>query len=338
MRRGPVGDVLKVWLYAAAVVLGGAWLSRWLYQAGKALAEVTAAKQTNALIDAAAQWSRRSEFPAFYLSALLLAALLLLLPWLEWLRLGGAWQRAGRGPWALRLPAGARGTPPGQPLKKRGQGALQLALGFLLTAGIFLLIGHGLVAAGSRVWRDAPLELPALAGMLAVLGFSALVQEIFFRGVVLGIFLRAMRPAAAIALAALLFAGVHSVLPGGMTVPDPEAPGAGWGLLAMRLSRWADPAAFLLEILPLLALGVLLGLARWRTASLALPLGLHAGWLAAAHGFAAASAPLPPPGLLPRLLAGGDSGTGLLLLVGLLMVTLLVHLFTRPPLDDAGCV
>jgi hypothetical protein len=38
MRDEALSDVLKVWLYAAAVVLLGAWMSPLLYNAGKALA------------------------------------------------------------------------------------------------------------------------------------------------------------------------------------------------------------------------------------------------------------------------------------------------------------
>src|SRR5512137_2881398 len=47
MRNESLGDVLKVWLYAAASVLLGAWISPVLYNAGKALAEVSVCKVTN---------------------------------------------------------------------------------------------------------------------------------------------------------------------------------------------------------------------------------------------------------------------------------------------------
>ena len=41
MRNDSRGDVIKVWLYAAASVALGAWMSPLLYNAGKALAEVS---------------------------------------------------------------------------------------------------------------------------------------------------------------------------------------------------------------------------------------------------------------------------------------------------------
>ena len=47
MRNEAHGDVLKVWLYAAASVWLGAWISPLLYNAGKALAEVSQGKTTN---------------------------------------------------------------------------------------------------------------------------------------------------------------------------------------------------------------------------------------------------------------------------------------------------
>jgi uncharacterized protein len=51
--------------------------------------------------------------------------------------------------------------------------------------------------------------------------------------------------------------------------------------LRLLALRFADGTALLETFAPLLALGLVLSYARWRTASLWLPIGMHAGWLAA---------------------------------------------------------
>jgi membrane protease YdiL (CAAX protease family) len=283
MRNEAHGDVLKVWLYAAASVWLGAWCSPLLYNAGKALAEVSQGKMTNGLLEWLAGQCGRAEFSAFFMASLLLAAALLFFPWMEWLhaRRGTA---VLAGPWALRLPDGARISTRGQRLGKNPRGPWQLCAGFLLMAGLLLPMGVALVAAG---WFK--LQLPAdvvltkhlmRAVILALV--MALVAEVLFRGIVMGVFLRAMRPAAALGMSAAFFALVASLTPpAGLQVADPEARGAGFELLRLLALRFADGSAVLANFVPLLALGLVLAYARWRTASLWLPIGMHAGWLTA---------------------------------------------------------
>ncbi len=322
-----------MWLYAVASVVGGAWISPWLYNAGKALAEVTESKRTNGLLDGLAAWCRSAGFPDFYTAGLLFAAVALFLPLIEWLRLGGRSDTAGSGPWSVRLSGRARLGPGGQPLQRNRVRLAHLTTGFLLAGVLFLMIGYGLVGAGSFTWQDEAAWPSNLGKLLAVGLLWVGVQECAFRGIALGIFLRWLRPAGAIALAALLFAAAHSVLPAGQTVADPERAGVGFELLGKVLARWIDPEFLVIQFLPVLTLGALLGFARWRTASLALPMGLHAGWIVSAGLFQAFTIPIPRPGLLPRLLAGGESAEGLLVVAGLLMVGTLIYQFTRPA-DD----
>ncbi len=71
------GDVLKLWLYAAASVLLGAWFAPLLYNAGKALAEVSSVKATNGPLQWLAGICRAAEFPAFFEASLLVAAAIL---------------------------------------------------------------------------------------------------------------------------------------------------------------------------------------------------------------------------------------------------------------------
>jgi len=283
MRNEAHGDVLKVWLYAAASVWLGAWCSPLLYNAGKALAEVSQGKTTNGPLEWLAGQCGRAEFSVFFTASMLLAAALLFFPWMEWLhaRRGAA---VVPGPWGLRLPDGARISTRGQRLGKNPRGPWQLCAGFLLMAGLLLPMGVALVAAG---WFK--LQLPADVGLTKLLLrtvilalATALVAEVLFRGIVMGVFLRAMRPAAALGMSAAFFALVASLVsPAGLQVTDPEARGAGFELLRLLALRFADGSLVLANFVPLLALGLVLAYARWRTASLWLPIGMHAGWMTA---------------------------------------------------------
>lgn len=283
MRNEAHGDVLKVWLYAGASVWLGAWFLPWLYNAAKALAEVSQGKTTNGPLEWLAGQCGRAEFPEFFTASTVLAAALLFFPWMEWLRArrGAA---VASGPWGLRLPDGARIPLHGQRLERNPSGLWQMCAGFLLMAGLLLPMGIALVATG---WFK--LQLPGEMGVIEHLMRTiivalamALVAEVLFRGIVMGVFLRAMRPAAALGMSAAFFAMVVSLAPpAGMRVADPEAGNAGFEGLRMLALRFADGPALLQNFAPVLALGLVLAYARWRTASLWLPIGMHTGWLTA---------------------------------------------------------
>jgi uncharacterized protein len=279
MRNESLGDVLKVWLYAAASILLGAWISPLLYNAGKALAEVSVSKATNGPLEWLAKLCRVADFPRFFEAGILLAAVVLFFPWMEWIhaRRGVV---AEIGPWRLRLPDGARVAVRGQPLEKNPRGKWHLCAGFLVAAGLLLSMGIALVPAGFLTMKNPGAGLLWLSLRSLTVGlFIATVMEVFFRGIAMGIFLRAMRPAAALGMSAAFFALALSVIPAaGVNVADPEAARPGFEMLHLVGMRFAEPAALLGNFIPLLALGGVLAYARWRTASLWLPVGLHAGW------------------------------------------------------------
>ena len=279
MRSEASSDVFKVWLYAAASVLLGAWISPLLYNAGKALAEVCATKQINGPLEWLAGICQTADFPRFFVAGLVISAAILFLPFMQWQRGGRA--GAGKNPWSFRLPEGARSRTGGQGLVKNPRGWRQAAAGFLLVTTLCLLVAGGLVLAGIIEWKNpgdgvAKLALRALAGALGL----AVLQEILFRGIAMGIFLRAMRPAAALGMSAVLFALVHFLNPPpGPNMIDPDAAGVGFELLQKIAVQFSELRSVLGTFAPLLALGGVLAHARWRTASLWLPIGLHAGWI-----------------------------------------------------------
>lgn len=280
MRNESLGDVLKVWLYAAASVLLGAWISPLLYNAGKALAEVSVSKATNGPLEWLAKLCRVAEFPRFFEAGILLAAVILFFPWMEWIHARRGAVAEGGGPWRLRLPDGARVSTRGQRLVKNPHGQWHLCAGFLVTAGLMLSMTVAMVPVGYLTVKEPSWVMPGLVlRSLAQALVMATVMEVFFRGIVMGIFLRGMRPAAALGMSAAFFALVLSLVPpAGVNVADPETGRPGFEMLHLVGMRFAEPGALLGSFVPLLVLGGVLAYARWRAASLWLPMGLHAGW------------------------------------------------------------
>lgn len=346
-------DVLKIFLYVAGTLALGAAMAPWLYNAGMGIAEVTRDKETNGVIEWLGNAALRSKdnFPRFFDRATLLAGMVLLFPLLSWLKLGRAPGSFRDTPWSLRLPDAVVVMDRGQPLRRDPQGWARLLTGFLLAAGLLLLSGWLMLQAGFFVWRDAatssrgminPLVVPidwgeAVKDALPTAVVVAVIEEVLFRGVLLGIFLRAMRAGPAIASLSFLFALVHFLEPPmGAKVPDPEALDAGFVLLGQIFGRFADPLSMASRFSVLAAVGVVLAVARYRTASLWLPVGLHAGWV---FGFALfKSATWPVLGLpeAARWLVGMSLLEGLLPMVIVVITGLLVVWMTRPG-DEEHC-
>ncbi len=341
MRNVARGDVWKVWYYAAASVLLGAWMSPLLYNAGKALAEVSSQKATNGPLQWLAGNCRVAEFPRFYEAGLLIAALLLFFPWMEWIhaRRGEAPGNSAS-PWLLRLPDGARMSARGQPLQKNVRGLWQACAGFLVVAGLLLSMGTALVPAGLSSMQAPAAGLGSLAfKSLALALVLAFVMEVFFRGIIMGIFLRAMRPAAALGMSAAFFALVLSMIPpAGLNVVDAEASGIGFELLSQLIGHYADWTNIWGGFLPLLALGGVLAYSRWRTGSLWLPVGLHAGWLFAKSMLDSVMVHAAVPESVIPALTGAMFQHGLIPMAAILLAGVLAHYLTANHEDEDAIV
>lgn len=333
MRNEAHGDVWKVWLYAAASIVAGAWVSPWVFNAGKALAEVSSAKMTNGGLKWLADLCRTTDFPGFYTASVLLMALLFFLPWMEWIHAPRGVETKGPGPWLLRLPHGARMATRGQRLRRYLGGPWDGCLGFMLVAGLLLSMGVVLKPAGLVTMNHAPEGLPRLIARSLVLTLPlAFLMEVIFRGVMMGIFLRAMRPAAALGMTAAFFALVMCAFPpADLKIADPDAGGTGFSLLQTTITQFADWKMICMHFAPLLALGAVLSYARWRTASLWLPVGLHTGWLTARMVLAKLSADTP---VTESALIGKVLQQGLVPLVAVILAGLLAHRITFPAEND----
>ncbi len=240
-------DAARLLLYLAAVLLVGALLAPPLFWGGQALV-------THRVLPMLA----RFDFESYFDRAVLVAALLLLWPLFRALRVR-SWRDLGleKNPWA----------------------GSDLAAGFAIAAVPLLCFGAVLVLLPYYSLRHPPLwgKMPAVIGATLVV---PLLEELLFRGFILGVLLRSCTRVGALLLTSTLFSIVHFL-------KSPEsslAPGSiNWlsGFVALGHSFWqfGNPLLFFGGFFTLFAVGCILADARLRTRSLWLPIGLHAGWI-----------------------------------------------------------
>jgi hypothetical protein len=330
VRVSAFGDVIKVWVWALGSLVIGLWLTPVAFNGGKALSELSATKDFNGVVNKIAAWSGVAGLDDFFKVCWPLVAAVLLLPLVEWLRLGEGKPRNGR--WRIQLPHGATaGKGSGQPIKPNRWGPLQALTGFLMTFGCFVLIGYALVKAGSFGWEtDGKAWRADLLFDIGIVLAMSIMIEVFFRCVVLGIFLRAMKVPLAIALAALMFGGIRFILGGFGTAEALD----GETLTAVHLtgilfSGGDLTSRIIVVFVPWFAFGCMLGWARWRTASVWLPSGLLMGWLLAERLFSKATYPVELQDRLAGYLSAGSLQAGIIPLLGVISVGGLVHLMTQ---------
>lgn len=167
-----------------------------------------------------------------------------------------------------------------------GRGGVALRGGELAAGFAAALVAIGAGVAWAFVSRrlgppEAPFDPWTLRTLSTVTGAlaAALIEEVFFRGLLLGSLAARLRwPAAALA-SSLAYAGVH------LLASDPKfpvagfTPGAGFAYLGHALTRQLEPAA-LAPLAGLFFAGLMLALVVRRGGSLWLAIGLHAGWAA----------------------------------------------------------
>jgi uncharacterized protein len=238
-------DAAKLFAYFAAVVLGGALLAPVLFWSAQAAAA-----------HGIATFLMRFDFESFFHRALLICALLFLWPLLHSLRIRSladlqlrrnrhAWRDAGAG-WLLAA----------------------VPLGYTAVA---------LVANGSFGWKNS-IPWSAIGAVVAASLAVPTLEETLFRGLVLGILLRASRPIVAAFLTSAFFAIIHF-----LKAPDRTSTTVTWSSgvrsIANSFSQFTDPMMVLAAFATLFLVGLVLADARLRTASLWLPIGLHSGWI-----------------------------------------------------------
>lgn len=189
------------------------------------------------------------------------------------LMLGGiavaVWRLAlrGRADWGYGLP--------------RARFLRQAGTGFAFGIATMLPMALLIVALGIR--NPVPNLGPAtlltgiLAGALTGL-IVALVEETFFRGLMFRAVVRESGPAIAVWTTAILYAAIHFFAR--VKIPQAEVAWcSGMTLLDSSLARFADPASIADAFITLVMVGLLLGLVRHWTGSIAAGIGLHMGWV-----------------------------------------------------------
>jgi membrane protease YdiL (CAAX protease family) len=282
----PMSSALKILAYFLGTLVLGAILAPPLFWGGQGLGE-----RVKSLA-----WLGDTDFQRYFNRAMFLAALALLWPTVRSLRVGSwrewGWRRHPREGW-------------------------HAAGGFALAGGLLWMLGLWLWHTG--VYAPNPKGPPGVGTLVNFLLTAAVVsalEEAFFRGALLGLLLRTIRPIPALWFVSALFAVLHFLKPEPGGVPDEAVRWwSGFALLPSVFWQWGNWPLVLGGFFTLLLVGLILGYARLRTGSLGMAFGLHAGWIFALKSFSRASKHIADPNLWygENLLTG--LGTLLTLLV-----------------------
>ncbi len=177
----------------------------------------------------------------------------------------------------------------------------------------------------------------AAAGFFKILltaSAVAVLEEFLFRGVLLGLCVRAFGLWPAAAVSSVLFGAVHFMRVAKPAVPEPVGWLSGFEQLPLAFSS-APPWPLLgWGFLSLVIAGLILAAATLRTRSLFLAIGLHAGWILGQQGLqlVAKFRAKPPESLLPWVgpnVVSGAVPTGVVPAGVLLATAGLVLLYLR---------
>ena len=244
-------DATRLLVYLLATVLVGALLAPCLFWAAQSLV-------AHGLLTFLARY----DFETFFHRALLVAAVILLWPLIRSLEI----RRRND----LQLAANPRWP-------------RDLLTGFTFSAIPLLCCGAVLLATPIFSMRGA-INWPGVAKVVAASAVVPIIEETFFRGLVLGVLLKTGRRYVSIFVTSTLYSIVHF-----LKAPDRTSPNVTWmsGLnsIAHAFVQFADPLLVAAGFTTLFLIGWILADARLRTRSLWLPIGLHAGWIFTSGAF-----------------------------------------------------
>lgn len=278
--RAHTSALPRLLLYLCAVMVGGALFSWPLFWLGKTFAQSwLPGSSLEALAPARwlAETAERAHFPRYFNRSVLVCALLFIWPLLRSLRVDGALLPSWR-------PVGA--------------GLRQWALGFLLAAGLLLFLGTAFVQMGAHTLREEPVWL-VLGGPLAAAIGAGVVEEFFFRALLLGLLMRTFRTGPAVFWTTFIYALVHFLKPPVKWRLDDASVtwSSGFEVLGQIARGFGDVDFLLAEFATLFAVGWVLARARLQTGSLWAGIGLHGGWVFGLKYFSALTR--HPGGWLP---------------------------------------
>jgi membrane protease YdiL (CAAX protease family) len=244
-------DAVRLLVYLLATVLLGALLAPPLFWAAQSLA-------THGWLT----FLGRFDFETFFHRALLIAAAIILWPFAHSL--------------SVRNLADLQIEP--NPRWRR-----DLLFGFIFAAIPLLCCGAVLLATPIFSLRGI-IDWAAVAKVAAAAAVVPLIEEVFFRGLVLGVFLKTGHRYMSIFVSSALYSIVHF-----LKAPDRTSPDVTWtssfNSIAHAFVQFTDPLLVAAGFTTLFLIGLILADARLQTRSLWLPIGLHAGWIFTAGVF-----------------------------------------------------
>jgi membrane protease YdiL (CAAX protease family) len=250
-------DAARLLLYLAAVLLLGALVAPLLFSLGQLLI-------AHRILPGLA----RFDFETYFHRALLIVALLLLWPLFRALQIR-RWRDLG--------------------LEKNRRATADVFAGFVIAAIPLLCCGAVLIALHiyslrqSFLWQKMP-------DVLVAASVVPVVEELFFRGFILGLLLRSCSRVFALLFTSALFSIIHFLKAPDRTTPNDAVNwSSGFVSIAHSFSQFSDPLLLAAGFLTLFAVGCILADARLRTRSLWLAIGLHAGWIFANGSFGRAA-------------------------------------------------
>jgi membrane protease YdiL (CAAX protease family) len=198
----------------------------------------------------------RIDFESFFHRALVLGAIVLAWPFLRAIRVG-------------RLTD--LGLAPNSHRRQHCVAGFLLAITPLLCCGAVLVAAHIYSLRAQVAWS-------IFGKIIAATLFVPLVEEAFFRGLILGILLRSGRVYLAMFITSALYSIVHFLkAPEGTSTVVTWM--SGFKSIGHSFGQFAEPVLLAAAFSTLFLIGWILADARLQTRSLWLPIGLHAGWI-----------------------------------------------------------
>ena len=323
-------DLTKVTLFFILTILVSAVISPWIYNAGMLLAEVGQSRTLNPILDWLANRCVGAPFASYYDHTLLVSAFALAGPFIMWCHLSNQGAKQLPSPWRIKLTQSTNSIQNGQVLYRNSNARLHLGIGILITGS---LVAISVVLIQMNGWLAFHQPADYWITMLKGLGSAvviALVSECIFRGVLMGVFLRAMHPALAMVFISLSYAIICSLLPtGNETLANPDKADAGFRMITIMVDNLMTLEKFVFSFMLLFCFGLVLSYARYRTASLWLPIGLHLGFIFSLNTMLQITVPGPQSSQMPKILTGDDGLSGLLPFFLLIISALLVHIIVQ---------
>ena len=252
MTRHIQSDALKLLSWLGCTMVLGAILAPLIFYLGKSMADLPV---FDGYISAVL---KRSDFDRYFNRAMLLAALVCIIPLLRSLKLGRK---------SLTLKA--------NPFWKS-----HFLGGFFLAGGFLLALGGAYLALG--IFESENRFDLRMAGKFMVTALAvSLLEEWIFRGLLLDAVLRSSRTFIALFFVTFFFALVHFLKPPGtIDLNDADVKiTTGFWMVGQIFMHFGNPVFIAAEFATLFAVGGVLGWARLRTSSLWLGIGLHSGWV-----------------------------------------------------------